>query len=147
MVFISTRWLVNVNLRIYAACSSPVLLRAQNQLQNNPFSLCFFFPNSTLHHDISQLVNDSCTPLPVPSLSHSSCIPPSVTPSYRGSRSHHDCTRSLLRVATPCCLLALCLLDDATVHLISNLGLACHNLSLSSDYNVFLCRKRQIRLH
>lgn len=35
----------------------------------------------------------------------------------RAGRSQADCTRGLGEVTTPCCLLASCLLDEATVHL------------------------------
>lgn len=96
---------------------------------------CFLFsplhPNFTFHLDIPLFACDSCSPPPVP-LRELRPMHPFIRHSAvlrHAGRSWADCTGGLGEVTTPCCLLASCLLDDATVHLQGKWLLACGNLS------------------
>lgn len=99
-------------------------------------------PNFTFHLDISLYACDSCSPPPVPL--------PELRPAHpfirhsavlrRAGRSRADCTRGLREVTAPCCLLASCLLDDATVHLQGKWILAYGKLSFLWIAACFSCR-------
>lgn len=107
--------------------------------------MCFSFPphpNFTFHLDISLFACNSCSPPPVP-LPEPRPVHPFIRHSAvlrRAGRSRAGWTRGLGEVTTPCCLLASCLLDDATVHLQGKWVLACGNLSFVRIAACFSCR-------